>query len=730
MAMVEHFWPKAEDRLLLGQRISRLDGPDKVTGRARYTSDLKPQGMLWAKVLRCPHAHARVKSIDVTAAGRIPGVKVVRVIQGPGTEIRWALDEVAAVAATSEAIAEDALRAIAVEYEVLPHFVTEEKLDQAPKVEAGAEETVGDPDAALAAAEVKIKGIYGMPMVAHNCLEAHGQIVQWTGPDALTAWCSTQAVAGVASQLAEGLGVPAANVRVVTEHVGGAYGSKLSADRWDIECARLAKAAGAPVRLMLDRREEITVAGDRPSAYGEVEVGARKDGTLTAWMSKSWGSGGVGSAGNPPIPYVFQVPDRRHRHSSVPTHRASARAWRAANHPQGAFITMCALDDLAAALAMNPLDLFLQNLHLAGTLEKIYREELAVADELMGWRQRWHPRGDAARGPVKRGFGLSLHTWDGRGHPSNCEVIVHPDGVAEARIATQDIGTGTRTVIAIVLAESLGLPLDAVKVSLGDSRFPASGGSGGSATAGGVSSATRRAAQSLLAAVFAKAAPQLGAGPEALEAAEGMIRVKSEPTKSLTWRQVPALFGKAPVAATGTNPGNPGSPGEPELTGSGVGGVQMADVSVDVETGVVKINKVVAVQDCGLIVDLKTAESQVYGGMIMGISSALSEEKVLDPVTGVALTTDFESYKMAGIADVGELVVHMMAGPGYDERGVIGLGEPPVISPGPAIANAVANAIGVRVPCLPLTPRRVLDTLAEKAEKTERAEKAARKETA
>ncbi|HSS76380.1 MAG TPA: xanthine dehydrogenase family protein molybdopterin-binding subunit [Thermoanaerobaculia bacterium] len=703
--MVDYFWPEAKDRHLIGQRISRLDGPAKASGRAKYTYDLLPQGMLWGKILRCPHAHAKIKSLDVSAAEKMPGVKAVRVIQGPGTEIQWALDEVVGVAATSEALAEEALRAVKVEYEVLPHFVNEANLEKAPKVDAGAEEVVGDPDAAMAAAEVKIKGTYGMPPVAHNCMEAHGQICEWTGPDTLNAWCSTQAVAGLAGQFAEGLGIPAANVHVVTDYMGGGYGSKFSVDRWGIECAKLAKLAGAPVKLMLDRRAEITVAGDRPSAYGEIEVGAKKDGTLVAWSSKSWASGGPGGAGNPPIPYIFQVPNRRHKHSSVPTNRASARAWRAPNHPQGAFLTFSALDDLAAALGMNPLDFFIQNLSITGQLEKVYREELQVADDLMGWRQRWHPRGDSAKGLVKRGLGLSIHTWGGRGHRSNCEVTVHPDGIAEAKIATQDLGTGTRTVIAIVLADSLGLPLDGVKVSLGDSRYPASGGSGGSTTVGGVSSSTRRAAQNLLATLFEKAAPELGVTAKDLEAAEGKIRVKSEPGKSLSWRQALALFGQTPVTATGANPGTG------DLTSSGVGGVQMADVSVDVETGVVRVNKMVAVQDCGLIVDLKTAESQVYGGMIMGISAALSEEKVLDPVTGQVLTTDFEAYKMAGIADVGELVVRMMTGPGYDERGVIGVGEPPVVSPGPAMANAVANAIGVRVPFLPLSPRRVLDAL-------------------
>ena len=701
-------WPEAKDRRLIGQRISRLDGPAKASGRAKYTYDMKPQGMLWGKLLLCPHAHARLKSLDVSPAHRMPGVKAVVAIQKPGAEIQWSLDEVAAVAATSEALAEAALKAIKVEYEVLPHFVTEEKLEAAPKVEPGKEETAGDPAGALAAAEVRIKGSYFMAPVAHNCMEAHGQICHWTEPGHLTAWCSTQAVSGVASQLAEGLGIPAANVRVIADYVGGGFGSKFSADRWGIVCAQLAKLAGAPVKMMLDRHAELAVAGDRPSAFAEIEVGAKKDGTLTSWISKSWGSGGPGSAGNPPLPYVFQIPNRKQQHSAVPTHRASARAWRAPNHPQGCFLTMSALEDLAAALGMNPFDVVTQNLSITGRLEKIYREELEVADQLMGFRQRWHPRGDATKGPVKRGLGMSIHTWGGRGHRSNCEVTIHPDATAEAKISSQDIGTGTRTVIAIVLADSLGLPLDAVQVRIGDSRYPASSASGGSTTVGGVSSATRRAALAALDQVFAKAAPELKVAPEELEAAEGKIRVKASPDRSMTWRQAMALFGRSPVTATGANPG------AGNLTDSGVGGVQMADVTVDVETGIIKVQKMVAVQDCGLIVDLKTAESQVYGSLIMGISTALAEEKVIDPVTGMTLNHDFETYKMAGIGDVGELVVRMMTGPGYDERGVIGVGEPPMVSPLAAIGNAVANAIGVRVPWAPLTPRRVLDALATK----------------
>jgi xanthine dehydrogenase YagR molybdenum-binding subunit len=704
--MVDYSWPAAKDRKLIGQRISRLDGPAKVTGTAKYTYDLRFPGMLYARFVRCPHAHARITRIDTSAAESMAGVKAVQVIQKEGTEIQWALDEIVAVAAVSEQTAEDAVRAVRVEYEVLPCFVTEERLADATSAghtRPAQEEVVGDPDAAMTAAAVRIKGTYGMPVVAHNCLEAHGQITMWEG-DQLTAWCSTQAVSAVAQQLAEGLQIPASNVRVRTEYMGGGFGSKFSADRWGVVGAQLAKKAGAPVKLMLERDAELTVAGDRPSAYAEIEAGATADGRITAWRSKSWGSGGPGGSGSPPIPYVFQVPNRRHQHTSVPTHKASARAWRAPGHPQGCYLSLSALDDLAAALKLNPLDFILKNQDILGNLSKTYVEELEVADRLMGWRERWHPRG-TSKGPVRTGLGLSLHTWGGRGHRSSCDVTVHPDGTAEARMSTQDLGTGTRTAIAIVLADTLGLPLEAVKVHIGDSRFPASGGSGGSTTIGGISSSTRRAAKNALVQVFEKAAPKLGVSPDQLEAVDGVIRVQGEPGKSLTWRQA---LGANPVNASGANPG---AEGEPPLTNSGAGGVQMAEVTVDEETGVVKVEKMVAVQDCGLVIDLKTAESQVYGALIMGVSYALSEEKVTDPLTGTMLNVDFESYRLAGIGDVGELVVHMMTGPGYDERGVIGLGEPPVISPGAAIANAVANALGVRVPYLPLTPQRVLDAL-------------------
>jgi xanthine dehydrogenase YagR molybdenum-binding subunit len=278
----------------------------------------------------------------------------------------------------------------------------------------------------------------------------------------------------------------------------------------------------------------------------------------------------------------------------------------------------------------------------------------------------------------------------------------------DIKMGSQDLGTGTRTCILIVAAETLGIPIEAIKLYIGDTAYPMSGGSGGSTTIGGVSSSTRRAAVQAREALFTKVAPALNAKPEELEAVKGTVRVKSDTSRSMPWKQACSKLGAMPSTVRGTNPDKAHPP---DLTNSGVGGVQMAEVEVDIETGIVSVKKMVAVQDCGLIIDLKTAETQCYGALIMGISYSLFEEKIMDQATGRMLNPDMEFYRLAGLSDIPELVVHMMTGKGYDERGVIGLGEPPVISPGAAISNAVANAIGVRVPFLPLTPDRVLKAL-------------------
>src|SRR5205807_7337476 len=360
----------------------------------------------------------------------------------------------------------------------------------------------------------------------------------------------------------------------------------------------------------------------------------------------------------------FSIPNQRKEHTAIRNNIGPARAWRAPNHPQAAVLTICALDDLAAKLNMDPVEFFGKNLDITKPRQDIYGEELAIAADLMDWKQKCHPRTQNRSGNITRGVGLSLHTWGGRGHNSDCDLTIQPDGSVDLKLGSQDLGTGTRTCILIVAADTLGLPMDAIHLQIGDTLYPPSGGSGGSTTIGGVSSSTRRASLLALDGLFAKVAPALNAQPNELEAVGGTVRVKSDHSRSLPWRQACSKLGALPLTVRGKNPG-PGN-----LTNSGVGGVQMADVSVDTETGIVKINKMVAVQDCGLVVNVKTAESQCLGALIMGITYALYEEKVMDSTTGRMLNANMEFYRLAGIRDIGELVVHMMTDRTNDARGV------------------------------------------------------------
>jgi xanthine dehydrogenase YagR molybdenum-binding subunit len=715
--MPNYEWPQADKRKVIGKRMSRVDGPAKSSGRAKYTYDIVRPNMLYADSVKCPYAHAKVTKIDTSEAEKMPGVAAVVQVHYPGDkadgEVFWAGTDIVGVAAIDEPTVRDAVRAIKVEYEQLPHLVLDFKepnLEEAKTSEwykVASQETNGDPVSAFQQCDVVHEGHYGTPVITHCCLETHGSIAEWPDSDHLLLHISTQNVPGIGGDVGKAVDLPAANVHVQQQHVGGGFGSKLGLDPWGIIAAQLSKKAGKPVKMMLDRKPELETAGCRPSAYARVKVGAKRDGTLLAWESYSWGSNGPAASGSPPLPYVWKIPNQQKQHVNIVNNIGPARAWRAPNHPQACVLTMGALDDLAAKLNMDTFDFVKKNIDLLDPRSKIYSEELDVADKLMGWKARWHPRGDKTAGPVKRGLGLALHTWGGGGHDSNCDVSIHPDGSVEVKMGTQDIGTGTRTSILQVAADTLGLRVEDINLLIGDSDYPRDSASGGSSTIGGVSSATLKAAIDARDELFAKVAPTLNAQPSEIESIDGRVRVSGNPNRGMSWKEACSKLGATTITKRGSHQRNQ----DADLTNSGVGGVQMADVSVDIETGIVKINKMVGVQDCGLIISPEQAESQVLGALIMGVSYSLYEEKVMDQTTGTMLNTNMDTYRLAGLGDVGELVVHLMTGPGYDERGVIGIGEPPTVSPGAAISNAVANAIGVRVPYLPLTPDRVLEAL-------------------
>jgi xanthine dehydrogenase YagR molybdenum-binding subunit len=318
-----------DKRRVMGKRIARLDGPMKSSGRAKYPSDMNRSDLLFGALLTSPHAHAKVTGIDLTAAKAIQGVTAIRVISGPGTEIQWAGTEVAAVSAVTEEIARDAVKAIKVTYEVLPHLVKEDNLAKVgARAKAAGEQVTGDPDKAFAEAEAKTAGDYGIPVITHCCLEPHGSVVAW-GKDKIDFWPSTQAVSTVGGDLAKMLELPATQVHVDCQYMGGGFGAKFPADRWGAEAARLSKESGGrPVKMFLDRATELTIAGVRPSHFAKIKVAGKKDGTITGWQSESWATGGIGGGGMAPLPYVFtNIPNRRMNHTQVSLNTGPARAW-------------------------------------------------------------------------------------------------------------------------------------------------------------------------------------------------------------------------------------------------------------------------------------------------------------------------------------------------------------------------------------------------------------------
>jgi xanthine dehydrogenase YagR molybdenum-binding subunit len=697
-------WP--EKPVLIGTRVARLDGSVKATGRAKYAFDINRPGMLHARILRSPHPRARIVSLDLGPAEKAPGVKAVLAIAEVGKEVSFQGDEIAAVAAVTEEQARDAIRLIKIDYEVLPHIATV-PLAMSPgapqafkdgNIKEGEAQQAGDLDAGFAQAVQTIEASYETQVQTHVSLETHGCVCEWQG-DNLTSWASTQAVHGTREGFAEALGVPQANIRVITEFMGGGFGSKFGPDIQGVACAKLAKQAGAAVKLMLDRKEEHLAVGNRPSSYSRIKAGVNADGIITAFDAESWGTGGAGVGAGFPLPYIYRVANRRRRHKDVYTNAGPARAMRAPGHPQGCFHTEMLMDELADTLKMDPLEFRLKNLPPEAP-NAMWRKYFPIAAEMFGWSKR-HPTGDPAPGPIKRGMGCAANQWGGggRGTKAHCEIA--SDGSVVMRCGTQDIGVGTRTTVTMIAAETLGIPIDQVKAEIGDSNYPFSGGSGGSTTSPSVAPAIRVTAGKALDALKARVAPGLGLDPAVLVAVNGRIQSKDDPSKGLAWKEACRKLGTEPVSVDGE--------WEAGLSASGTSGVQFAEVEVDIETGVTKVTRITCVQDCGLVLDELTAESQCIGGMVMGVNYALFENRLLDRVTGHMVNPNMEWYLLAGPADIPKIDVKLMNQP---ERGVIGIGEPPTISTAAAIANAVANAIGVRVRSIPLTPEKVLTAIA------------------
>jgi len=696
-------WP-AGPRDVVGRPATRVDGLERARGQAVFTADLKLPGMLHAAVLRSPHAHARVARLDLAPALELPGVHAAI---GPGDAGVLQRDcgfqgaPVAAVCAATPAQARAAVAAIDVEWEELAAVLDPEEAVAAGHVhgEARVRER-GDVEAGFAAADVVVEGEYRTQVVLHNSLETHQAVVQWLG-DTLEVHISTQYVWGVRRDIAATLGIPADKVRVVCTYMGGGFGSKNDPGDYTFVAIELARRTGRPVRCALSRREENVVSGNRNATIQRLRIGAKADGTLTALEGEYVNAVGFDGWSSPvegPMNQLYACLNVRTVTHAAKTNQPPMKAFRAPGFVEGTFGLEALLDVLAARLELDPLELRRRN-HAAS--EPLDGRSYSGKNLLECYRRaepHWERRHEVrarSTATVKRGVGMASQVWyGGGGPPSYAWVRVGADGRATVVTAMQDIGTGSRTAMAQIAAEELGIPLEHVTVSLGDTaRGPFASISAGSSTIPSMGPAVRAAA--------ADARRQIE------EIAEQMGKTGAPVAEVVSVLESGQILGKG---ARGPNPA-----GLQVLTF----GVQVAEVAVDVETGEVWVERIAAVHDVGRVINPLGASSQIEGGIVQGIGHTLSEHRLDDPASGVVLTTGLDAYKLPTIADVPEIVGELVDVPDAQltNLGSKGLGEPPIVPTAAAIANAIRDATGAEVHELPISREELLRALREARER-------------
>jgi xanthine dehydrogenase YagR molybdenum-binding subunit len=716
--------PQEDKFELIGSPFSRIDGRKIVTGQAVYTHDIKLQGMLYGKILRSPYACAEVVSVDLSQAGRLPGVKAA--IQLHKGRVRYAGEQIVAVAAVDEPTAEEALKKIKVEFKELPFVVSVDKameegapqVHDRPNVDGPFEDYErGDIEEGFQEADSVFESTYKTAVEIHNPTETHGSVARWDG-DRLTVWDSTQAIFAVRDGLARALSIPASRITVIKKYMGGGFGSKLGLNDYTVVAAQLAKIVQKPVKILLSRKDNALCVGNRPSSLQTIRGGIKKDGTLTALHLKNYTSGGVGSGDrcSEPLIDLYRCPNVKVEEYSVYTNTGAGRPTRAPGFPQGIFALDGFLDELAGSIGMDPLELRKKNYstknrgdtgipYSSKGLDLCYE----IGAEKIGWDRRNKIPGEG-NGLIRRGIGMASQIWWGTGRPGTAaEIKLHRDGSVEAICGTQDLGTGTRTYMALVAAETLGLKPEDITVKIGSTEYPWCGSSGGSTTTPSVAPAVRDAA--LKAASYLKelAASHLKIGPETVRIDQGKFVNSENPEQALTFGELLRNLRREMVFRGECS-------GRPSEYAYNSFAAHFAEVDVDTETGRITVKKVVAVHDIGRVMNKKTAESQIIGGITQGLSTALFEERVMDDETGCMVNSNLRDYKIATVRDIPEIVpvVLDMVDPYMNNLGTKGLGEPPRIPPAAAIANAVYNAIGVHLREIPMTPDKVLAVLKRK----------------
>jgi len=750
--------PLGRDLAVIGRSINRRDALEKVTGQAVYSSDMTLPGMLHAKILRCPHAHARIRRIDTSRAAALPGVHAVLSLENTRgwhtywymiaqpafpEEIAYAGQEVALVAAETVDIALHALGLIEVEYEVLPAAVTprEAMKPDAPRVpvldverprEGNVQQPIylrarGDVDRGLAEADVVSESHFTLPTQYHVDIQTRCCIADWDGLR-LTVYEASQGVWNVKRELAKSLGLEEDRVRVVVQNMGGGFGSKAGAQRVVHYAARLAMLAGRPVRLELTRPEEFLSHPRRYAGEVTMRLGARRDGTLTAIDAEIVLDIGSGSlyAGKytmtlHQISELYRCPSVRVRIVAVYTNTSPTGPQRGVLDPIATFSTEAAIDDLAARLGMDPLALRMKNYAedfqgLDDTTPALpYTSKhldacLATVADAIGWADRDRLAADA-RGSVRRGVGIAAYCIERGGYApfsAKADVVARPDGSVEVQAGVVEIGAGQITILPMIAAEELGLPAERIRIHHGDTdgtHYAPS--SHASRITSEVGPAVLQAAAMVRGRLFELVAPQHEVSPLDLVAADERIHVRGVPARGLSFTAACALMSEPEIRATGSRAPNP------DDVIFRLFGAHGAEVLVDVETGELRVVRIVCSHDIGRPINPKLVESQQYGGAVMGLGYGLYEEAELDGKTGVLLTPDVHQYRVPTALETPDIEArNVESEDAFYPYSAKPVGEAPLVGVMPAVRNALRHALGFGIDALPLTPARILEAIA------------------
>jgi xanthine dehydrogenase YagR molybdenum-binding subunit len=707
----------------IGRPVSRVDGRQKVTGAARYAAEHDPPNVAYGAIVRSTIANGRVATIDGAAAARAPGVVAVvthrnaprlayqphrgQVDPAVGEKLRVLQDDrivhqgqpVAIVIAGTLEQAAHAATLVRVTYapaaaitdiaRVEPVLPPVQKTDQGERQPAVSQR--GEPERALASAAVTVDQTYVHPRENHNPIELHATVAAWEG-DRLTVWDKSQWVDNVAAELAAVFGVPAANVRVVSPFVGGAFGSALRTWPHVTLAALGARVARRPVKIMLSRREMYYGTGFRPHTVQRVALGASRDGRLTALVHDAYQETSTYELYDEALVdasrFLHSCPNVYTRRRAAKLHEHTPTWMRGPGEASGVFALECAMDELAVALTLDPVELRLRNEPAQDEFRKLpfssrsTRECYRVAAERFGWSRRTPEPRSMRDGRWLLGWGMATATYPANFAPAAARARLLPNGTAEVSSAASDMGPGTRTSMTQVAAEALGLPIERVTFTLGDSRLPNTPPHGGSMTMASVGSAVQAACRKVREDALAR-----GGGGEDLAAA--MRRV-----------------GQPVEASADSGPGE-----DAQRFSKHAFGAVFVEVAVDPDLGETRVRRVVGAYGAGRIVNPKTTRSQAIGGMIGGIGMALMEHSVMDPRNGRVPNANLAEYAVPVHADsppVMEAIFVEEHDPHVNPLGVKGVGEITIVGVAPAIANAVYHATGRRIRELPITPDKLL----------------------